>query len=353
MKMLRNTVSMVVLALIAGSTANAQEAISLPENAKPGECYARVMTAPQFKTETERVLKSDASHRVEVIPATFKTETERVLVKEGGEKIILVDESGNPLRGSVKPVVRTLSDGTIEVSPTAFETVTERVMVKGAYETIEQVSPARYETVTERVLVAPARTEWKPSTGRIYGNAVADGSGELITKSDAKTGELMCLVEIPAEYKTVTKRVLKEPAQTRKVTVPAEYKTVTKRIPKKVFTKTIKTEPVYETMTRRVVDRPASERRIEIPAEYETLTRRVKVSDGDVKWMPVLCETNVTTETVRSLQRALQAKGYNPGSVDGQLGPGTMQAVSAYQRAEGLATGELTLQTLNKLGVQL
>jgi peptidoglycan hydrolase-like protein with peptidoglycan-binding domain len=77
------------------------------------------------------------------------------------------------------------------------------------------------------------------------------------------------------------------------------------------------------------------------------------MSDGEVKWMPVLCEANVTTETVRSLQRALSAKGYNPGSVDGRLGPGTMEAVFAFQRAEGLAAGELTLQTLNKLGVKL
>ncbi len=353
MKMLRNTTAAIVLFALASGTVYAQEAISLPDNAKAGECYARVTTAPKFTTETERVLKRDASHRVEVMPATFKTATERVLVREGGEKIIIVDENGNPLKGDVKPSVRTLSDGTVEVSPTAFKTVTERVLAREAYDTIEEVSPAMYETVTERVLVSPARTEWRPSTGRIYGNAVADGSGELITKSDAKTGEIMCLVEIPAEYRTVTKRVLKAPAKTRTTTIPAEYTTVTKKIPMKVYTKTIKTEPLYETVTRRVVDRPASERKIEIPAEYETVTRRVKVADGEVKWMPVLCEANVTTETVRSLQRALSAKGYSPGSIDGQLGPGTMDAVMKYQRAEGLAIGELTLQTLKKLGVSL
>ncbi|MBT8401820.1 MAG: peptidoglycan-binding protein [Rhodothermia bacterium] len=342
-----------MLGLMAFGTTYAQDAISLPDNAKAGECYARVATPPQFKTESERVLKRDASFRIEVTPATFNTVTERVLVKEGGEKIILVDESGNPLKGNVKPVVRTLSDGTVEVSPTGYKTVTERVLVQDSYETIEEVSPAIYETVTERMMVSPARTEWKPSNGRIYGNAVADGSGELITKSDSKTGEVMCLVEIPAEYKTVTKRVLKEPAKTRTVTVPAEYKTVTKQIPTKVYTKTVSTPPAYDTVSRKVVDREASERRIEIPAEYETVTRRVKVADGEVKWMPVLCEQNVTRSTVMDLQRALKAKGYNPGTVDGALGQGTMDAVLKYQRAEGLATGELTLQTLNKLGVSL
>jgi hypothetical protein len=121
----------------------------------------------------------------------------------------------------------------------------------------------------------------------------------------------------------------------------------------KVFTKTIQTEPLYENVTRSVIDREASERRIEIPAEYDTVTRRVKISDGEVMWMPVLCEANVTPETIRALQRALSTKGFNPGSVDGQLGPSTMDAVLAFQRSEGLATGELTLQTLNKLGVKL
>ncbi len=353
MKMLRNTITIAVLGTFAFSTAQAQDSISLPESAKAGECYARVTTPPQFKTESERVLKRDASYRIEVIPATFKTMTERVLVKEGGEKIILVDEAGNPLKGNVKPVVRTLADGTVEVSPTGYTTVTERVLIQDAYDTIQEVSPASYETVTERVMVSPARTEWKPTSGRIYGNAVADGSGELITKSDAKTGEIMCLVEIPAEYKTVTKRVLKEPAKTRTATVPAEYKTVTKQIPTKVYTKTVTTPPVYDTVTRKVIDREASERRIEIPAEYETVTRRVKVADGEVKWMPVLCEQNVTRSTVMDLQRALKAKGYDPGAIDGALGQGTMDAILKYQRAEGLATGELTLQTLNKLGVSL
>ena len=128
---------------------------------------------------------------------TFKTVTQQVLVREGGEKIILVDENGNALKGDVIPNVRTLSDGTLEISPTGYRTETERVLVRETYDKIAEVTPAVYETVTERVQVSPARLEWKPSEGRIYGNAVATGSGELITKSDQTTGELMCLVEIP------------------------------------------------------------------------------------------------------------------------------------------------------------
>jgi hypothetical protein len=42
-----------------------------------------------------------------------------------------------------------------------------------------------------------------------------------IEKIDAATGEIMCLVEVPATYK-----VMDTPPTTREVTVPAEYKTV-------------------------------------------------------------------------------------------------------------------------------
>ena len=78
-------------------------------------------------------------------------------------------------------------------------------------------TPPVYENVTERILVKPAYTTWKKGRGPIE-------------KINQATGEIMCLVEVPAEYRTVTKRVLKTPAGTKKVTIPAVYKTVKKRI---------------------------------------------------------------------------------------------------------------------------
>jgi len=48
-----------------------------------------------------------------------------------------------------------------------------------------------------------------------------------------------------------------------------------------------------------------------------------------------------TSPIVSGLQGALSAKGYNPGSVDGRMGPSTAQAISAYQKASGLlVTGQ-------------
>jgi hypothetical protein len=55
---------------------------------------------------------------------------------------------------------------------------------------------------------------------------------------------------------------------------------------------------------------------------------------------------------VRSVQQALNDRGYNAGVVDGQWGPATRDAVRRFQQATGLAqTGELDNGTLTALGV--
>jgi Putative peptidoglycan binding domain len=56
--------------------------------------------------------------------------------------------------------------------------------------------------------------------------------------------------------------------------------------------------------------------------------------------------------TVRSVQQALNDRGYDAGPVDGQWGPNTEDAVRQFQQASGLPrTGELEGSTLAALGV--
>ncbi|MFL6861666.1 MAG: peptidoglycan-binding protein, partial [Allosphingosinicella sp.] len=46
----------------------------------------------------------------------------------------------------------------------------------------------------------------------------------------------------------------------------------------------------------------------------------------------------------------LQSRGYYSGAADGAVGPGTREAVDAFQRAHGLeATGTITLEVLDAL----
>ena len=272
----------------------------LPPNPRPGECYARVIIPAQYKTTTRTVVKREASERIEVVPARYEPATERILVKPASTRLVEV--------------------------------------------------PAEYKTVTERVLDQPARTEWKVGTGIGtgkgavgFGGAAAQvdrfGDQKVLSTRTNDTGEVMCLVEIPATYKTITKQVLVKPATTRVVEIPAEYRTVE---------------------TQRLVQ-PASERRIPIPEQTETVTTTEKTSEEFLEWRPVLCEINMTPQNVSALQSALNKTGCckcgparNECTVDGIMGRCTLDAARCYANRKGLPSGDkyVTIEVVRSLGLK-
>jgi len=78
------------------------------------------------------------------------------------------------------------------------------------------------------------------------------------------------------------------------------------------------------------------------------------LSDGKFEWREIPCETNITHGRIRDIQVALRQAGYDPGSVDGVIGTGTMRAVNTYQRAKGLPVDPyLPVATVKSLGIAL
>lgn len=311
-KMVLGTAGMLVVAGAASAQTAGDELF--PPNAKPGECYARVFVPPTYQTQDVTVLTREASEKIEIIPARYENATEQVLVKEGYEKL--------------------------EIIPAKYDWAEEKVLIKPAGKRLVEVPPT-YEWVEEKVLVKEAHTTWKK--GANPAQRVENG-----------TGEIMCLVEVPATYKTVKKRVLKTPAHTKEVEIPAEYMTVRKRVvvrPEEVRRTQVPAE--YKTVTVTKMATPPQEKRISIPEETATVTKRVKVSEGSMQWRAILCETNMKPGLITDLQRSLKNAGFNPGAVDGVLGSQTLEAVEAYQRSKGLATGGLTMETMTSLGVNL
>ena len=58
------------------------------------------------------------------------------------------------------------------------------------------------------------------------------------------------------------------------------------------------------------------------------------------------------SEQVKTVQKALQDKGLDPGPIDGIMGPKTMAALKAFQKDQKLTeSGRLDDQTREKLGV--
>lgn len=285
-----------------------------PPNAKPGQCFTRIWNPPKYETVSSRQLIEDAGQKIEVIPASFKTGSKRVLSSEASERL--------------------------EVVPATYKTVTERVLVKAATTKIHS-KPAVYETTSTRILDKAAHSVWKKGTGPIQ-------------KIDAQSGEIMCLVEIPASYKTVQKRVLKTPARTSTVEIPAEYRTVEKRVvATPASTRRVAVPATYKTISVTEEASPARERRIEIPARYKNVTSQKLISEGSMEWREILCDTNMTSGRIMKIQNALKSAGHNPGPIDGTIGSDTMSAVNAFQRAKGLPVDRyLNMATVRALGVK-
>jgi len=286
----------------------------LPPNAKPGECYARVYVLPTYKTVTEERLKRAASERLEVIPAEYEWVEEKVLVKQASERL--------------------------ETIPAVYGWEEEQVLVKEASYEMQDV-PATYDWVEEQVMVKPAATVWKKGGG-------------LIEKIDNTTGELMCLVETPAVYKTVRKKVMVTPPTTRTIEIPAEYETVKKKVVlKPPTTRTIEIPAEYKTVKIKKLVTPPKEKRIAIPEEYQTITKTEQVTDGRMEWRRVLCETNMSRDVIKQIQKALQDAGHDPKYIDGVISWRTTDAIKSYQKEKGLAVGGLTYETIKSLGIQL
>lgn len=286
----------------------------LPPNAQAGECYARVFVPPTYKVVSEETLKRQASERLEIIPATFTWVEEEFMA-----------------RG---PAAR------LEIVPATYGWVEETMLVKAESSRIEEI-PVVYETVTERVVDSPAHTVWKKGRGPMQ-------------RLDYGTGEIMCLVEIPATYKTVSKRVLVSPAATREMMIPAEYKTVRRQVMNTPpTTRKIEIPAEYAKVRVRKLVSPAQIKKIPIPAEYQQVTRQEIVTEGRMEWARIMCETNITSDVVVNIQRALSNAGHSPGRMDGIIGKETMEAINAYQRKKGLAVGNLTYETIDSLGVKI
>ena len=287
----------------------------MPPDAKAGQCFARVIIPAEYKEISEKVLKKGESETVKIIPAQFAEVEEKVLVREPTKKL--------------------------EIVPATFETVEEKVMIKPEAKKLEEV-PAEYETITEQVLEKPARTVWKKGTGPVQ-------------KVDHATGDIMCLVEEPAVYKTVTREVLKTAPTTRELVIPAEYKTIKKKVVKQPETvREIEVPGEYQTIPVTKIVSPPREERAAIPAEYQEVVRKEKLTEQRIEWRQIMCETNINQEVIKQVQAALGKAGFPVGKQDGVFGASTRDALNLYQKSKGLPVdGYLNLETVKSLGLDI
>ncbi|NND94870.1 MAG: peptidoglycan-binding protein [Flavobacteriales bacterium] len=288
-----------------------------PPTAELGKCYAKCYIPSEYETVTEQVLVKEGATKLVAVPAVYETVTEQVLVKEATTRLVPV--------------------------PTEYETLTEQVLVKEAHNKLVPVSPV-YETVTEKVLISEATTKWVMKKDK---NCMS---------ADPNDCFVACYEEVPERYTTYTSSVLKTPATVIEVQEPAEYKTVTRRVVKTPATMREEQIPAeYATVTKRVLMKPATVEERVMDPEFKTITKRRLVKAGEYSdWREVLCESKITTYTIRQIQEALMGAGYDigPAGADNVLGGDTRSALKQYQRDNNLPIGNLNIETLEALGIQ-
>lgn len=291
-----------------------------PSDARPGQCFARVRVPEVTRVVTESVTAEPEREQIKVIPAQFEMIEEQVLVREEAIEY--------------------------DIIPAQYQTVSEQVLVED--EKIESVViPAQFETVEERILVRDEYETWKPGAGLFGRGEGAGGDGAV-----SPTGEILCRVLVPAQYRTVTRRVMVQPERTEERVIPARFDTVQKRVvvePPQVVERVVPAQ--FNTVRVRRMVEPPREERIVVPASQRMVERTQLVSPERLAWTEVLCDTNATAAKIASVQRALTEAGYAPGPADGVFGRRTLRAMEAFQRDNGLMVGALTRETVEALDV--
>ncbi len=453
--------SLLLLGLLLPISSIQAEVSLTPPNAKAGECYAKVVIPAKYKTVKERILVQEASTKIKIIPAKYKWVEEKVEVTPASEKLVTVPPKYKKVSEiiEVKPALRSwhvslrkhsapvsnellaaakLKGVDIEhttpgtcykeyYTPESYKTVKEEIVIQKET-TKSKIIPAKYEMVEKTIVVRPAtkKTVTVPATYEYVDEKVLVEKEKTVwkkgknpaTKLDGATGEIMCLIKVPAKYKIVKKKVVKTPATIKVIEIPAETKTIkVKKLisPAKTQTVTIpavkttiekkilehgpsfswirvgdsvdkglkytgheiclvETPSIKKKITKIVLDTPATtnkiainptykivkvkklveeakEVKIPIDAVYKEIQKKEKISEAHQSWERILCQTNMNKDVILQIQNALKAKGYNPGKIDGVLGRDTRVALDKYQRDNSLATGGITYETLNALGV--
>ena len=290
--------SSLVLGLLLPITYATAEVSLTPPNAKAGECYAKVVVPAKYKTVEERVLVQEASTKISIIPAKYEWSNQRVEVTPASTKlktipatykkvteIIEVKPATQSWKVSLKrhaaPVSKEILvaaklkgvdlDNTSPntcykeyFSPETYKTVSEEIVLQKATKKIK-IIPAKYEMVEKTIEVTPAsqKTLTIPATYEFTEEKVLIEKEKTVWKKgknpaqklDGATGEIMCLVKVPAKYKTIRKKVVKTPATTKIVEIPAVTKTIkVKKLVSEAKTETIDIPEVKSSIQKNVLD---------------------------------------------------------------------------------------------------
>ncbi|MFQ3183348.1 MAG: hypothetical protein ACI901_000441 [Octadecabacter sp.] len=115
------------------------------------------------------------------------------------------------------------------------------------------------------------------------------------------------------------------------------------------------TPAIIETVTEQVMLQSASMLSDDIvtpPTAFRTVTRQQIMRERRKVEFEIPCKAIMTPQLIASVQRALIARGYYNGPINGIIDSRTKDAIERFQTAQGyVQTSMLTLQTARILGL--
>ena len=323
--------------------------------ARPGACYSRLLIPPKFDTYTDHVVVRQARSETHTVPEVTQLVEKDVMVQ--------------PAR-SVRHTIPAVTHTEMAVEVVRPATVHDEPV------------PAQYETRVQHVMVSPEHQVWVKSAGYATGAALitpgdhqavryrADGTlswpgkdGGAVVPTSQETADYLqrgsaqpiwCLQVIPAVYRDQQVRVEVTPATVRRVEVPAVTRQVPHVVvdtPERVVEDTV--PAVFEKRRVKEVVTPSHTETVDIPAVYKDETKTRVTDTARPVWREVLCQKNASPAVITDIQKALAAKGYDPGATDGHIGSKTVSAMQKFEADNNLPQGQISIEAVKALGVNI
>ncbi|MFT5832753.1 MAG: hypothetical protein ACI97N_000366 [Cognaticolwellia sp.] len=284
------------------------------ENAN--SCYGNVLMPSVYDTIVDRVEVKASYTYLKRMPPIFDTIAETIIVRPGYTKYQVVE-----------PI---------------FETETVKIKRKDAESVIGKDSYTATRVLKDKIEAKPSVKVWTKTKRKrncrssIPENCLTWRVQTLPSESIVLEREFPATLvkgrsnieQIPEEYITIIKTILKQEGSVKEVNVLPEYKEVIRYVKK----------------------RNASFEEITVPAVYKEVKRIRLISEGgNIEPLEVVCPKEYS-EYIRPLQLKLQDLGYEVEMLDGILGRKTKDALLKYQVDNNLPVGQLDFKTMRRLG---
>lgn len=224
------------------------------DHTAPNVCYGKVKIDAKWAIKKERHLVSPESKTAVNIPARYEWTNKTVVVKPAFVKHI-----------KVAPVYKTVWDNVVVVPQRSKQ----------------ECKAAQWAWREKKVLVKKAHKVWKKQ----YKDPT-----KVQSHSGKPTGEVMCVVDVPAVWNTVKEKYLQSPRKCWNRVIPPVYsKRERKVVEKPAYTRTVPVPAVTKVVEYKKLVEAARTKYLVKPPVYKWVEKKYVTAPESYRWQKVNC----------------------------------------------------------------